>query len=111
MKVKEWKKIEGVLEMWDFEKNPNFEGIFVSKRENVGANNATIYEFEIDDGSMVGMWGNTILDTRLKNVKESEGVKIEYLGKTKSEKTKREYRNYEVYHGEVEEDIEIDPFE
>ena len=39
----------------------------------------TIYNFKTKDGLM-GVWGSTVLDTRLKNLEEGEEVKIVYLG-------------------------------
>lgn len=83
---------------WNFETEPEFIGTYVSKEENVGPNNSNLYNFKKEDGSQVAVWGNALLDTRFKNFTPGEEVKIEYLGKQKSEKTQREYHNFDVWH-------------
>lgn len=92
-----WQKVE-MVPTWDFEEKKELVGVFVSKEEKVGPNESNLYTFELPDHSNIGVWGNTVLDIRLKNLKFGEEVKIEYLGKETSEKTGREYRNFEVYH-------------
>lgn len=91
-----WKEIKGEgAEVWDFEKNPDFEGVFVRREDNVGPNNSKMYHFD-SKGEEVALWGNTLLDTRLVDLKEGQQVQIKYLGKAKSPKTGREYKNFQV---------------
>lgn len=91
---------------WDYKVTPVFEGSFISTESNVGPNHSNLYTFRVKDGSLLAVWGNTILDTRFKNLEFGELVIIHYLGKVKSEKRKgAEYHNFEVYHRMPEEDI------
>ena len=79
--------------------DPVFEGVFMTGEGDVGPNHSNLYTFKIKDGSFMAIWGNTILDTRFKNLQMGEEVVVHYLGKVKSEKVKgREYHNFEVYH-------------
>lgn len=82
-------------EAWDFIDNPVLEGVFESKKEHVGPNNSSLYTFRVED-QLVAVWGNTVLDARLEELNSGAKVKIEYLGKSVSPKTKREYKNFEV---------------
>ena len=93
-----WEKVE-VAPTWDYQKDKEIEGAFVSVEENVGPNGSKMYTLETKDGERLGVWGNAVLDTRMKNVTEGEEVKIVYLGREESQKTKgRSYHNFEVYH-------------
>lgn len=84
---------------WDYQENPTFAGVFISSQSDVGPNHSNLYSFKLKDDSIMAVWGNTILDTRFKNLQMGEEVIIYYLGKEKSEKVKgREYHNFEVYH-------------
>ena len=93
-----WEKME-MNPTWDYQEQPEFEGVYIAKEVEVGPNNSNLYNFKVADGSFVSVWGNTILDGRFKNLTEGEEVKIVYLGKVKSEKRKgAEYHNFDVYH-------------
>lgn len=84
---------------WNYQETPTFEGVFIMAEGDVGPNHSNLYTFRVKDGSMVGVWGNSMLDARFKNLQMGEEVFIHYLGKVKSEKIKgREYHNFEVYH-------------
>jgi len=84
-------------ETWDFEKDPHFEGVFIEKQTGVGKNNSNIYVFESLDNKRYGVWGSSVLDTRLKNLAVGEEVVIVYVGKETSEKTGRTYKNFKVF--------------
>ena len=73
-------------------------GTFVSVEDNVGPNNSKLYSFKQDNGDIISVWGGAILDNRLKHLEIGEEVKITYRGTEKSQKTKREYHLYEVFH-------------
>ena len=94
--AKKWQKVE-MNPTWDFEKDKELIGVYISKEENVGPNGSTIYNIQTEDGSTVGMWGSTLLDNRFKNIVIGEEIRVVYLGSAKSEKTGREYKNFEVY--------------
>jgi len=38
------------------------QGEYLSKKEDVGPNNSTVYEIRLEDGRIVNVWGNIILD-------------------------------------------------
>ena len=99
-----WKKSE-TAPTWEFEKQKEIEGVFVSKEENVGPNNSNLYTLELPDHSHIAIWGSTVLDTRFKNLQPGDQVKVIYLGKEESEKRKgASYHNFEVYHWIPDED-------
>lgn len=91
-----WKKIE-MNPTWNFEEDKEIVGTYVSMEENVGTNNSNIYSLKKADSSLIGIWGSTLLDHRFKNIQIGDEVKIVYLGKETSEKTGREFNNFEVY--------------
>jgi hypothetical protein len=92
----EWEKVE-VAPTWDFHEDKEFIGIFVSAESEVGPNKSNLYNFRLENGDIMGVWGNTILDSRFKNLMVGEKIKVVYKGKEKSPKTGREYNNFEVY--------------
>ena len=100
--AKVWEKVE-VSPAWDFREEKEFEGYFINAETEVGPNKSTIYYFKKYDGEVTGVWGNTILDSRFKNLAEGDEVKIIYKGKERSPKTGREYHNFEVYKAKKEE--------
>jgi len=106
----DWKKIEpqtSEATFWDFEKNPDLVGIFKNVKKEVGENKSNIYTVEVK-GEDYKFWGTTVLDIRLENIEEGAEVWIKYLGREKSKKTGREYKNYEVYHRPTEDMPEED---
>ena len=96
-------KKAGIGNTWNYKeegKGSEFKGNYLYKEENVGENNSTMYTFEVND-DLMSVWGTTLLDTRLKNVKPGEEVIIVYLGEEDSQKRKgKTYHNFEVYHRE-----------
>ena len=97
--MSDWIKVDSNQnETWDYNQEKEIEGTYVSKEENVGPNESNMYNFITPDGSTIGVWGNKMLDDRFKGISTGEEVKIVYLGKVKSEKTGREYHNFDVYH-------------
>jgi len=82
-------------ETHDFELNPVLQGVLKAVKRNVGANNSNIYEVEVA-GKLVSFWGSTVLDPRLEQVSVGDELRIKYLGKKKSEKTGRTFKDFEV---------------
>ena len=100
--MSDWKKVEP-SPAHDFEKEPEFIGVFISREEHVGPNDSNLYTFEKKGGENISIWGSTVLDTRLKNVKEGEEVKIVYKGLAKEAKRgQNPAKLYDVYHREPE---------
>lgn len=92
----EWKKVE-MSPTWDFESKKELIGVYISKEENVGRNQSNLYNFKVSDGSIVSVWGSALLDSRFKNIPVGAEVKVAYLGKEKSERTGRQFNNFEIY--------------
>ncbi len=95
----EWVKVGGIVsDSWDYKTDKTVTGVYVEKRTNVGPNNSNCYILEKEDGKRISVWGSAILDSRFQGVTIGEELKIEYLGKAKSEKTGREYHSFELWH-------------
>lgn len=97
-------------EVHDFEKEPVLKGLFVEKLEGVGPNASNMYIVENEKHDKVKVWGNTVLDTRLKNLVPGDEVGIEYLGMEKSPRTGRSYKNFDVFvkhNGDPLEDLDL----
>lgn len=93
-----WTKVESGREgeVWDFEANKEMTGTYLKRREHVGDNDSTMYFFQNGD-NVVAVWGNGVLDTRMSEIPLGSVVKIVYLGKEKSQKSKFFYKNYDVF--------------
>jgi len=97
-----WIKIVPELtDLWDFDKNNVLEGVFIEKKTDVGPNNSNIYVIKTDEGKF-SVWGNTVLDSRLDGFVKGEEIKIEYKGMTPSQRTGKEYKDYDIYHRPLE---------
>lgn len=96
----EWEEIES-SPVWNFKENPQLIGYFVGVETKVGPNESNLYSFRLEDGEMVAVWGNTLLDSRFRHLEIGEKVKVIYKGKVKNPKTGREYHNYDVFHSKA----------
>lgn len=103
--MNDWVKVGDGL-TWDYTKDKEIIGVLVAKDDSVGPNNSNLYSLKNADGSVVGVWGTALLDNRFKGIDLGEEVRILYLGRFKSEKTGREYHNFEVYHRQSESQVE-----
>lgn len=98
----DWKKIEPDVEdiqnsiIWDFDKDEEFIGKFLEVSENVGPHSSKVYRFKTASGDDIAIWGNTVLNTRLKMVNVGNMVRIVYVGEKKSGNG-RSYKNFDVY--------------
>ena len=96
-----WEKV-GMTPVWDYKnKKPGdtLVGVYMYKEEGIGENNSTLYTFELSDGSLVSIWGSTLLDTRFKHLEPGEEVKVIYNGKKPSPNRKgSSYHDFDVYH-------------
>jgi len=107
--MSDWKKVTNIDSITqDFEINPVIEGILTNKKTNLGANNSTLYEIEIDGGDIVGVWGSTVLDNKMSKVVIGKQVKIEYLGQELNPKTKRTYKNFDVFVKDIADEVAED---
>jgi hypothetical protein len=89
-------------DVWDFDDNKEFEGYFKSVQENIGPNNSNLWTFEGLDGKDYSIWGSKVLDNRFSTLKKGMKTKVVYLGKKKSEKTGRPYKDFDVYKDETD---------
>lgn len=65
--------------IWEYEEDGDFiEGILVGVKHDVGPNKAMLYS--IDDGTIINVWGSTILDSRMCLTKKGDKIKITYKG-------------------------------
>ena len=68
-------------EIWTYDKEGDFiEGVLIKAESDVGVNKSNIYTIEVEEGKFVGVWGSTILDTRMSLVNEGQKVKITFKG-------------------------------
>lgn len=89
-----WKEVSvGDAAVWDRIKP--IEGELIKVRSDVGPNGSMMYTLRTKAGD-VNLWGSTVLDTKFEDLSEGTMVRIEPLGKTKSEKTGREYQDFKV---------------
>ena len=96
-----WQEINPTTEeMWDPEEDKVIQGIYVSKKENVGPNESNVYVLNVGD-KKIGIWGSTILDDRFKEIPLGCEVRIEYLGEQKTKKGNRTYQAYKVFYRPV----------
>lgn len=100
--VEKWEKVE-TAPTWDFKEEPEFIGCFLGVETEVGPNKSNLYSFKKEDGEIMAVWGNTILDMRFKNLELGDKVKVIFKGKVKSPKTGREYNDFEVFKAKKEE--------
>lgn len=58
------------------------EGEFLGQQEEVGPNASRLYNFKMEDGQIVSVWGGTVLDNRMDMMRPPVGsiVKMIYVG-------------------------------
>lgn len=58
------------------------EGEFLGQQDGVGPNESRLYNFRMEDGQIVSVWGGTVLDQRMDMMSPPKGsiVKIVYVG-------------------------------
>ncbi len=76
---------------------PTVQGIYVSKKDGIGANNSTIYTLEVPTVGKVGVWGSSVLDAKMALVAIGDEVRINFLGTQKAKVAGRKpWRNFRV---------------
>lgn len=71
------------------------QGTYTQKREHVGQNDSTLYILKTKTED-ISIWGSAVLDDRFAQIPIGSEVRVTGLGKTKSEKSGREYYDYKV---------------
>lgn len=58
------------------------EGEFLGQQDGVGPNESRLYNFRMEDGQIVSVWGGSVLDQRMDMMSPPRGsiVKIVYVG-------------------------------
>lgn len=79
-------------ETWDQEKP--LVGQYIGSKSDVGPNKSMMYNIKNDDGEIIGMWGATVLDTKMAEVPVGSRVKITYNGKIQGKNS--QYKDYTV---------------
>lgn len=93
--MSEWQEIDGKTdETWN--QKEVLIGKYISVEDNVGPNNSLMYHIKKDDGSVVGVWGSTVLDMKISKAKIGDYLRLESLGMKKNPKTGREFKDYSV---------------
>ena len=72
------------------------EGIFHEISREVGINKSTMYSIKEADNGLVGLWGTTVLSSKLERIELGSQVRITYLGKRKSSKSPKGYHDFKV---------------
>lgn len=101
--MNDWKKVE-VGDNWNYKElgeGADIIGLYVGKDEHIGENDSTVYRIETD-GVTISVWGSTVLDARMTQVKIGNEVRIVYKGSKPSEKRKgKTYHDFEVFQRET----------
>lgn len=97
-----WKKQEAA-DAWDFEKEPELIGTYISRKANVGRHNSMLYKIKKTDGTIIAVWGSTVLDGRLEDIEIGSMIKIMFLGDMASPSGGADYHNFEVFVDKEEE--------
>lgn len=81
----------------DFKVNPELSGVYVSMKDNLGSNGSKLYSVRTSNG-VVDFWGSAVIDNKMARVPLGNEVLVKFLGEKKNEKTKRTYKDFDVYH-------------
>lgn len=90
-----WPSKESPIKVGD-----SVEGRYIEKRVvNTQNGSANIYVVHEDGGEKVGVWGSSVIDSKMATIAIGKMVAIEYLGEEKSKKGGRTYKNFYVGSG------------
>ncbi|MCW7072251.1 MAG: hypothetical protein OCU12_08025 [Methanophagales archaeon] len=71
-------------------------GFLHDVRHNIGQYNKTVYTIEQMDGTQIDVFGTTVLDGLMADVKIGEPVLIRYLGMATSQNGRNQYHKFKV---------------
>lgn len=92
--MSQWQEIGGdSSEMWNRE--GSIEGLLVNRQSNVGPNNSMKYNLKTDKGD-IGVWGSTVLDTKMELITNGSLVRITYLGQQTPKSGGKPYHDFKV---------------
>lgn len=77
------------------------EGIFLGLADEVGPNESRLYNFKMEDGALVAVWGGTVLDSRMdmcraQGLDVGDTVRIVYVGDAQAKKGQNPARIFKV---------------
>lgn len=82
--MEEKKSMEELLdeefEMWNPQPGEKLLGKKVGKRTGIGKFASTVYIIKKETGELIGVWGSTVTDDKLKDVPDETPIGIKYLG-------------------------------
>lgn len=84
---------DATSDTWDL-KEP-IEGVYESKKTDVGKYKSNLYTLKTAQGP-VAVWGSAVLDDKMDQVPTGTEVKIEFLGKKKTEDGSTEYKDFSL---------------
>lgn len=90
--MSDWITVSEGGDAWDGKKP--VQGVYTSKKTNVGPNKSNMYMLRTEDGT-VGVWGSTVIDSKFEQISMGSEVKVEFLG-VETGKTGKEYKDYKV---------------
>jgi hypothetical protein len=94
----------------DFSVNAELTGVYIAMKSNLGANNSNIYEVRTPNG-IVSFWGSTVIDNKMKHVPLGNEILVKFLGEKRNEKTKRTYKDYDIFHKPASKPMDTVTFE
>lgn len=96
-----WKELQSQQQdfpkMWNWDEDgEKVEGELVRVDEKVGKNESNVYTIRIEGGEEIGIWGTTVLDSRLKDLELGTKVQIIYKGKRKNPESGRTFKDFSI---------------
>lgn len=85
-----------MFNFWDFDKNPEFTGIFRGQYKSVGAFKKNVYYFITDGKKGVHVWGLVQINNLFYGVPFGTKVHLKYLGMEKMPDSERKFKNFEM---------------
>lgn len=92
----QWVEV-GRVPTWDFKESKELTGTYIAKEEGVGLKDTNLFKIQKEDGSVVGVWGNTMINDTFQKIQIGDEVRIVYLGMEES-KNGRSYHSFKIYH-------------
>lgn len=95
--AEEWEIVKGENnDTHDFLKEAELVGKYISADSDVGPNESMLYTIKDKDGKFISIWGSTVIDGRMQKIEVGMIVKIVYKGYSKSPKTGRSYKDFDI---------------
>ena len=89
----EWQEV--IKNVWNFEEDKEIIGVLLRKVISQFGGNDFILDV-LDKGEIM-VYGKTVLQNKLSDIKEGSLIKIVYAGQVLSPKTRRTYEDFKVY--------------